>query len=61
MSHETNFYMQGTPITQSHLQNNSYGILHIDCHEHWNLCDHKSTHQPCCTIEYRMVPHLQPF
>ena len=47
MSYETIFYIQGTPATQSHLQNKSY----YD----------KSTNQPCCTTEYRMVPHLQPF
>ena len=35
MSHETTFYIQGTPTIQPHLQNNSYGILWIDFHEHW--------------------------
>ena len=59
MSQETIFYIHGTPTSQSHLLNNSCGILRIYFHEHWNLCDHKSTHQPCCIIEYRMVPHLQ--
>ena len=59
MSQETIFCIHGTPTTLSHLQNNSRGILHIDFHEYWNFCDSKSTHQPCCTIEYRMVPYLQ--